>query len=58
MNGLTLKEEIVGISSVSMSPTSDGKVNVEHFISEKTRKLDVVRFWVNMWYLSHLCGCS
>jgi len=33
--------------------TSDEKVEVEHFIYPIT-----LRFWVRMWCLSHLCGCS
>jgi len=38
--------------------TSDRKVEVEHFISERTHKPIALRFWVRVWRLSHLCGCS
>ena len=38
-------------------PTSDRKVEVEHFISERTHKLIALMFWVRVWYLSHLYGC-
>lgn len=53
MDGLTLEWEIVGVSSVSMRPTSDGKVNIEHFISENTHKSNALRFLMNIWCLSH-----
>lgn len=33
---------------------TDGKVNVENIISEKTHRPNALRFWVNMLYLSLL----
>jgi hypothetical protein len=41
-HGLTLI--CVDISSLSKSPTLDGKVDVEHNISERTHKPNVLRF--------------
>lgn len=49
-----LKDGIVGISSLSMSPTLDGKADVKHFISEKIHKPNVLSFWINIWYSTHL----
>ena len=43
---------------ISICPTSDRKVEVEHFISERIHKPIALRFWVRVWCLSHLCGCS
>ena len=36
----------------------DKKMKVEHFISERAHKHIVLRFWVRVLCLSHLCGCS
>lgn len=47
---------VVDISSVSMSLTSARKVNVKHFISDKTHKPNALRFLVNMWCVSRLFG--
>jgi len=38
--------------------TSDRKVKVEHLISKRTRKPITLRFWVRVWCLSCLYGCS
>jgi len=35
-------------------PTSDEKMNVEHFISEMTHKPKVLKFWIIVFCLSHL----
>jgi hypothetical protein len=37
-------------------PTLDGKLSVEQYISERTYKPIVLRFWAKMWCLTHLCG--
>jgi len=34
------------------------KVKVEHLISKRTHKPIALRFWVRVWHLSCLCGCS
>jgi hypothetical protein len=39
-----------------LSPTSDGKVDVEHFII--TCKPDTLIFWVKIWCSTHLYCCS
>jgi len=36
----------------------DRKVEVEHFISEMTHKIIVLRFWARVQCVSHLYGCS
>jgi len=38
--------------------TSDRKMEVNHFKSERSHKSIVLKFWVRMWCLSYLCGCS
>ncbi|RHN49142.1 hypothetical protein MtrunA17_Chr7g0271311 [Medicago truncatula] len=45
-------------TSVSYMSTSDKIVNVEHLISKMTHKPIALRFWVRVWCLSCLCGCS
>jgi len=44
--GLTLEGEIVRYSSVSLSPTLGRNEKVEQHIRNKTRKPNVLRFWV------------
>ena len=44
MDELTFEGKIVDISSVNMTLTSDEKVNVEHFISEKTYRPNTLKF--------------
>jgi len=34
------------------------KVKVEHLIRKRTHKPIALRFWVRVWRLSCLCGCS
>lgn len=34
------------------------KVEVDHFISKRTHTYIVLRFYVKVWWLSHLYGCS
>jgi len=46
-------------ASVSyICPTSDKRVKVEHLISKRTHKPIALRFWVRVWCLSCLWGCS
>lgn len=40
------------------SSTLDGKVKIQQHISERTYIPKVLKFWVKMWYTTHLCGCS
>jgi len=46
------------VSVSYICPTSDRKVKVEHLISKRTHKPIALRFWVRVWSLSSLCGCS
>jgi len=39
-------------------PTSDKRVKVEHIISKRAHEPITLRFWVRVWCLSCLCGCS
>ena len=41
-----------------MFATSDEKVNVEYFISERTHKPNALRFSVEVWCLYHVYDCS
>jgi hypothetical protein len=41
-----------------LSPTLLKKVEVEHFISRKTHKLNTLRFWVRVWCPTLLWSCS
>jgi len=41
-----------------MSHITDKRLNVEHLISKRTHKPIALRFWVRVWCLSYLCGCS
>jgi hypothetical protein len=45
VDGLTLEGDTVDILS-SLSLTFDRKMDIEHFISEMTYKLNALRFWL------------
>jgi len=53
--GLTLKGEIVKYSNASRSPTLGKNEKVEQHIRKKTRKPNVLRFWVEGGVIP-LCG--
>ena len=53
--GLSLEEEIVRNSSVSLSPTLSGNKKVKQHIIKKTHKLSALRFWFEGGVIS-LCG--
>lgn len=55
MDVRTLKDDIIEIQVWGESPTLFGKVEVGHFINEMTHILNALKFWMNMWYFSHLC---
>lgn len=45
---ITLEEKVVYISSVGMSLILDGKLDVGHFISERTHILNTLMFLVKI----------
>ena len=58
IDGLTLEGECCCVQVWVICPTSDRKVKVEHLISKRIHKPIALRFWVRVWCLSCLCGCS
>jgi hypothetical protein len=46
------KQCILCCGKCELSPTLLRKVEVEHFISRKTHKLNALRFWVRVWCLT------
>ncbi|KEH38428.1 hypothetical protein MTR_2g070860 [Medicago truncatula] len=55
--GTTVFRWICCVQVCVICPTSDRKVEVEHFIIGRTHKPIALRFWIRVWRLSHLCGC-
>lgn len=58
MDGITLEKENDVYTVELEVPHCLKKVEVERFISEMTRQPIAVWFWMNMWFIFHLCSFS
>jgi len=57
IDGLTLEGECF-VQVWVICPTTNLLVNAKHLTSKRTHKPTALRFWVRVWCLSYLCGCS